>query len=200
MVIYLKVLTTNIETPYLLNSEKVMLEAKNKKTLIRLSGVILLMGMLVVVSVPLYDWFCRVTGYGGTTSIASENNQEIVSESINIRFDASLASGMPWDFNPEVNEVTVNLGESKTVNYIAHNPTDQPITGTATFNVFPFTAGEYFVKLQCFCFMEQTLQPGESKEMPVVFFVEPEITEGEETKNLEAITLSYTFHRMEETG
>lgn len=163
-------------------------------------GVILLMGLLVVVSVPLYDWFCRVTGYGGTTSVAEFNTQETVSHPIKVRFDASLARGMTWDFQPEVNEVIVNLGESKTVNYIAHNPTDETITGTATFNVFPFTAGEYFVKLQCFCFMEQTLAPGESKEMPVVFYVESEILDGAETKNLEAITLSYTFHRMEETG
>jgi len=101
------------------------------------------MGLLVVVSVPLYDWFCRVTGYGGTTSVAEFNTQETVSHPIKVRFDASLARGMTWDFQPEVNEVIVNLGESKTVNYIAHNPTDETITGTATFNVFPFTAGEY---------------------------------------------------------
>ncbi len=170
----------------------------NRSTVIKLLGVVFLMGALAWASVPFYDWFCRVTGFGGTTSVAEFNNNEVMSiyRPINVRFDASLERDMPWEFKPEVNEVTINLGESKTVNYIAHNPTNETITGTATFNVFPFTGGEYFVKLQCFCFMEQTLAPGESKEMPVVFYVEQEILDDPETSNLETITLSYTFHRV----
>ena len=171
---------------------------ENRKMLWKLVGVIALMGVLVAVSVPLYDLFCRVTGFGGTPLQADANQSEVVKDTINVRFDASLERNMPWDFNPAENLVTVNLGESKTMNYIAHNPTDQTITGSATFNVFPFTTGEYFVKLQCFCFLEQELAPGESKEMPVVFYVDPEILNDPETKNLESITLSYTFHKVKD--
>lgn len=174
-----------------------MTNVKNRSTLIKLVGVIALMGALVIVSVPLYDWFCRVTGFGGTPLQATSNQGEVHKETMNVRFDASLERNMPWNFKPSENQVTVNLGESKTMHYIAHNPTNETITGSATFNVFPFTTGEYFVKLQCFCFMEQELAPGESKEMPVVFYVDPEILNNPETKNLENITLSYTFHRVE---
>ena len=173
-----------------------MTTQKNRRTLLKLVGVIALMGVLVIVSVPFYDWFCRVTGFGGTPLVADANQGEVLAQEINIRFDASLERNMPWDFKPAENQVTVNLGESKTMHYIAHNPTDQTITGSATFNVFPFTGGEYFVKLQCFCFIEQELAPGESKEMPVVFYVDPEILNDPETKNLESITLSYTFHKV----
>lgn len=175
-----------------------MTTQENRRTLWKLVGVIALMGVLVVVSIPLYDWFCRVTGFGGTPLQADANQNEILERTINVRFDASLERNMPWDFKPAENQVTVNLGESKTMYYVAHNPTDVPITGSATFNVFPFTVGEYFVKLQCFCFLEQELAPGESKEMPVVFYVDPEILVDPETKNLESITLSYTFHKVEE--
>lgn len=174
-----------------------MTTKQNRKTLWKLVGVIGFMGLLVIVSVPLYDWFCRVTGFGGTPLQANVNQGEVLKQTINVRFDASLERNMPWDFKAAENLVTVNLGESKTMNYVAHNPTDETITGSATFNVFPFTSGEYFVKLQCFCFMEQELAPGESKEMPVVFYVDPEILNDPETKNLESITLSYTFHKVE---
>ena len=174
-----------------------MTTQENRRTLWKLVGVIAFMGVLVVVSIPLYDWFCRVTGFGGTPLQADANQNEILERTINVRFDASLERNMPWDFKPAENQVTVNLGESKTIYYVAHNPTDVPITGSATFNVFPFTVGEYFVKLQCFCFLEQELAPGESKEMPVVFYVDPEILVDPETKNLESITLSYTFHKVE---
>ncbi len=175
-----------------------MTTKQNRKTLWKLVGVIGFMGLLVIVSVPLYDWFCRVTGFGGTPLQANVNQGEVLKQTINVRFDASLERNMPWDFKAAENLVTVNLGESKTMNYVAHNPTDETITGSATFNVFPFTSGEYFVKLQCFCFMEQELAPGESKEMPVVFYVDPEILNDPETKNLESITLSYTFHKVED--
>jgi cytochrome c oxidase assembly protein subunit 11 len=145
-------------------------------------------------AVPLYDLFCRVTGYGGTTTTADAPSDDILDQTITIRFDASLAHDMAWEFSAAVPSVDIRIGETGLAFYEAYNPTDRPIAGTASFNVAPFEAGLYFVKIACFCFEQQVLMPGERVEMPVTFFVDPDILDNVETRDIPAITLSYTFH------
>ncbi len=164
-----------------------------KKTVLQLVSVILVMGSLAWASVPLYDWFCRVTGWGGATDIA-ETTGDVLDKTIKVRFDASLASDMPWEFTPVEREMEIRIGEQGLAFYEAYNPTDKPIAGTASFNVAPFSAGAYFSKIQCFCFELQVLEPGERVMMPVTFFVEPEIVDDADAKHVPVITLSYTFH------
>jgi cytochrome c oxidase assembly protein subunit 11 len=166
----------------------------NAKVVVRLVGVIVVMGALAWAAVPLYDWFCRVTGYGGTTNTAVEESDVVLDETILVRFDASLARDMPWEFRPMVPSAEIRLGETGLMYYEAYNPTDEPIAGTASYNVAPFDAGLYFVKIACFCFEEQILMPGERVEMPVTFYVDPEILDDPEASGTPAITLSYTFH------
>ena len=155
------------------------------------------MGMASFASVPLYDWFCRVTGYGGTPSLSAENNSGVLEESIKIRFDASLQKDMPWNFKPLQYEVEINIGESGLAFYEAFNPTDRPVAGQASFNVVPFSAGQYFTKVDCFCFVEQVLQPGEKVTMPVSFYIDPEIINDREAKFVKSVTLSYTFYEID---
>ncbi len=167
---------------------------RDQKVVARLLGVVVFMGALAWAAVPLYDWFCRVTGYGGTTSVASEASDTVLDQTILVRFDASLARDMPWEFRPMTRSVEMPIGETGLVFYEAYNPTDEPVAGTASFNVAPFDAGLYFVKIACFCFEQQVLMPGERVEMPVTFFVDPEIVNDPEASGTPAITLSYTFH------
>lgn len=167
---------------------------QNKRTVTRLIGVGVLMGALAWASVPLYDLFCRVTGFGGTPLVAETGADTVLDQTIEVRFDASLASDMPWDFRPMERTMTIRLGETGLAFYEAHNPTDKPVAGSASFNVAPFAAGGYFTKIHCFCFEEQVLMPGETVQMPVSFFVDPEILEDEDGKHVPTITLSYTFH------
>ncbi len=168
-----------------------------RKKAIPLIGVVLGMAALAWASVPLYDWFCRVTGFGGTTQIAAAAPSKVLDRTITVRFDGSLARGMPWEFAPAQTTMEVRIGESVLAFYEAYNPTDRPVAGTANYNVAPFSAGGYFTKIDCFCFTEQVLQPGERVTMPVTFFVDPEIVEDAETRGLPTITLSYTFHETE---
>jgi cytochrome c oxidase assembly protein subunit 11 len=168
-----------------------------KKTALQGAAVVVFMGALAWASVPLYDWFCRVTGFGGTTNIADAGSVEIVDRTIKVRFDASLERGMPWEFKPMQLEVELRLGEEGLAFYEAYNPTDRPIAGTASYNVAPFGAGLYFSKIACFCFEEQILMPGERVEMPVSFFVDPEIMNDSDAKFAKHITLSYTFHEID---
>ena len=170
-----------------------------KKTALQGVGVVLVMGALAWASVPLYDWFCRVTGYGGSTNVAEAGSSEIVDQTIKVRFDASLERGMPWEFKPMQLEVELRLGEEGLAFYEAYNPTDRPIAGTASYNVAPYGAGLYFSKIACFCFEEQILMPGERVEMPVSFFVDPDIMNDADAKFAKHITLSYTFHEIELT-
>ncbi|MEM6972410.1 MAG: cytochrome c oxidase assembly protein [Pseudomonadota bacterium] len=150
-------------------------------------------------AVPLYDWFCRVTGFGGTTQTAEAREApEILDQTIKIRFDGSLSRGMPWEFRPVDTLHEVRIGETGLAFYEAHNPTDRPVRGHASYNVAPFSVGAYFVKIDCFCFQEQMLQPGETVMMPVTYYVDPEILEDSETDQLHTITLSYTFYEYEE--
>jgi len=164
------------------------------RTLVQLVGVVVMMGSLSFAVVPLYDWFCRVTGFGGTTGVASSGSDVVLDRTMKIRFDASLEAGMPWEFRAVVPSIEVRIGETALAYYEAHNPTDRPVAGTASYNVFPYSTGGYFIKIACFCFVEQTLQPGETVLMPVSFFVDPAIVDGPDSQFVQEITLSYTFH------
>ena len=168
-----------------------------KKTALQGVAVVVFMGALAWASVPLYDWFCRVTGFGGTTNVADASSVEIIDRTIKVRFDASLERGMPWEFKPMQQEMTLRIGEEGMAFYEAYNPTDHPVAGSASYNVAPFGAGGYFTKIDCFCFEEQVLMPGERVEMPVVFFVEPDIVDDAEASRSKHITLSYTFYEID---
>ncbi|MFC4625111.1 cytochrome c oxidase assembly protein [Daeguia caeni] len=148
-------------------------------------------------SVPLYRIFCEYTGYAGTTQRTEQYSDTILDRTINVRFDANTANGLPWDFSPMQREVTIRIGETTLVKYQAKNAFDQPSYGRASFNVSPGRAGAYFNKVECFCFTDTTLQAGESMEMPVVFFVDPEIVNDPDLKDVKTITLSYTFFPIE---
>lgn len=154
-------------------------------------------------SVPLYRMFCQVTGFGGTTQVASESDAMRAAtgstgKTISIRFDGSTARDVPWTFKPTQATDTVTIGQRDLATYVARNDGPEAITGTATFNVEPAQAGLYFNKVQCFCFTEQTLEPGEEVQMPVVYYVDPAILDDEFMADVEQITLSYTFHRAKE--
>ena len=155
------------------------------------------MGAMAWVAVPFYNWFCAVTGFGGVTVTAEEGSDVILDETITIRFDASKAAKFPWEFKPVARTMEVRLGETGLAFYEAYNPTDEPVAGSASYNVAPFSAGGYFTKIDCFCFEMQVLEPGERVMMPVTFYVDPEILEHREAKYVHTITLSYTFHRAD---
>ncbi|WP_179378854.1 cytochrome c oxidase assembly protein [Jannaschia marina] len=155
------------------------------------------MGSLGWAAVPLYDLFCRVTGYGGTTARAEAGAGEVLERTVLVRFDASRERDMPWDFKPSQTTMRVRIGETNLAFYEATNPTDEPVAGTASYNVAPYAAGPHFVKIACFCFEEQILQPGETVSMPVTFYVDPAIVDDPEAKGVPEITLSYTFHTMD---
>ena len=170
---------------------------KNKKTALGALVVVLGMGSLSFASVPLYDWFCRVTGFGGTAAVASAGSDVILDQTIKIRFDGSLERSMPWEFKPVVREMEMRIGETGLAFYEAYNPTSRPVAGSASYNVFPYQAGGFFTKIDCFCFEEQILQPGERVQMPVTFYVDPEIVDDREGQYIHTITLSYTFYEIE---
>ena len=169
------------------------LKAQNKKSIIIISFIVLFMLSLSFAAVPLYDIFCRVTGFGGTTQIASTAPGSTGHPDINVRFESSTSSSLNWDFFAKSKVVTIPIGEEKTIFYFAKNLSDKPIVGTATFNVTPAKVGQYFMKIDCFCFVEQLLKPGESMNMPVTFFIDPDIYKDENVKEVNEITLSYTF-------
>jgi cytochrome c oxidase assembly protein subunit 11 len=163
---------------------------------IALSMALLMLG-LGYASVPLYRMFCQVTGYGGTTQRADEAKAagvKVTDKTMSIRFDANVERGMPWQFKPLQRTDTVTIGERDMALFWAKNDSDKVITGTASFNVEPEQAARYFNKIQCFCFTEQTLQPGEAVKMPVIYYVDPAILNDPDNKDVEQITLSYTFH------
>lgn len=166
------------------------------RTLVQLlTLVVTLVFTTVVIIPPFYDWFCRVTGFGGTTAVAEEGADAILDRTMKVRFDASLEQGMPWEFRPVEHSMTIRIGETGLAFYEAHNPTNRPVAGTASFNVYPYAAGGYFTKIECFCFQEQVLQPGETVQMPVSFFVDPAIVEDPDGTFVQEIVLSYTFHQ-----
>ncbi|MEC7259474.1 cytochrome c oxidase assembly protein [Arenibacterium halophilum] len=167
------------------------------KTVVKLVGVVALMGGLAWASVPFYSWFCKVTGFGGVPGVSASGADHVLDRTIKVRFDASTDRDMAWDFKPVERTMEIKIGETGLAFYEAHNPTDRPIAGTATYNVFPYEAGGYFIKIQCFCFNEQVLQPGETVQMPVTFYVDPEIVDDIDAKHVNAITLSYTFYETD---
>jgi cytochrome c oxidase assembly protein subunit 11 len=164
--------------------------------------VLLTAGMagLAYASVPLYRLFCEATGYGGATRRATAQSDNTVDRQITVRFDANTSSGLNWNFQPEQREVTLKIGENGLAFYRATNKSSAPLTGTATFNVTPEIAGSYFNKVQCFCFTEQTLAPGQTADFPVSFFVDPAILNDADARDIEEITLSYTFFRVNKGG
>jgi len=154
---------------------------------------------LAFASVPLYRIFCQVTGFGGTTQKAVEAPGAVAGQ-IGVRFDANINPALPWKFEPEQETVRVHPGARTTIYYRATNLSARPTTGQAVFNVTPEQAGQYFSKIECFCFTEQTLKAGESVRMPVVFFVDPKLRDDAATAKIDEITLSYTFYPMEKSG
>jgi cytochrome c oxidase assembly protein subunit 11 len=145
-------------------------------------------------AVPLYDWFCRATGFGGTTQVATAAPRTVLDRRILVRFDANVAPGLPWRFEPEQPVIEVRIGDVVTVNYVVTNLSAQATVGQASYNVWPPTVGAYFSKINCFCFTEQRFAPGETRDMPVVFFVDPELVKDSEQNDLTSITLSYTMY------
>ena len=170
---------------------------KKKKTIFYLVFLVLFMASASFLSVPFYNWFCKVTGYGGATNIAQKESDIISDKVISVRFDASLEKGLEWEVKPVQRNMTLNLGETGLAFYEAYNPTDKPIAAQASFNVVPFSVGNFFNKIECFCFTEQILQPGEKIKMPVSFYVDPDLINNLESKNVTSVTLSYTFYEID---
>jgi cytochrome c oxidase assembly protein subunit 11 len=171
---------------------------RNRRVGLYALGLALAMLGLGYASVPLYRLFCQVTGFGGTTQRVSEADaaavRAVAGKTIVVRFDGNVARGLPWTFGPDEVTRTVPIGERMMTTYHARNMSARPVTGTAVFNVSPQQAGKYFTKVQCFCFTEQTLAPGEDVRMPVIYFVDPKILDDPNAKDVEEITLSYTFN------
>jgi cytochrome c oxidase assembly protein subunit 11 len=168
-------------------------ELRNNATLLALLMIVAAMGGLVAASVPLYQLFCRVTGYDGATGTATAAPGGI-DRMVTVRFDATTAKGLEWRFQPAQRQMKLKLGEQALASYTATNLSDRPIVGTATFNVTPAKAGRYFDKIECFCFTEQRLEPGQTVEMPVSFFVDPALAADPYANEVTTITLSYTFY------
>jgi cytochrome c oxidase assembly protein subunit 11 len=157
--------------------------------------VVLLMVGASYAAVPFYNWFCRATGFNGTTQVAtSAPTSGALARKIAVRFDANVAAGLPWKFEPEQTEIEIPIGQVVTVFYSVINQSARPTTGQAAYNVAPLTVGAYFQKINCFCFTEQTMAPGEKREMPVVFYVDPALAADADSDGLNTITLSYTFY------
>src|ERR1700710_2209552 len=149
-------------------------------------------------AVPFYNWFCRATGFNGTTQVATSGPSGMIDRTVTVRFDANVGPGLPWRFEPEQNSIEVRLGEVVTVNYRVINQAARPITASAAYNVAPLNAGSYFQKINCFCFTEQSLKAGEKRDMAVVFYVDPSMVKDPDGKEINTITLSYTFYRQRE--
>ncbi|MGQ9367316.1 cytochrome c oxidase assembly protein [Azospirillum sp. ST 5-10] len=171
---------------------------RNRTVMLSLFGLVVGMIGLAYASVPLYTLFCQVTGYGGTTQRAEAGAGATLDRTIRVRFNADVNHSLPWSFHPNQREVTLKVGETYLASYRADNRTDRPTVGTAVYNVTPEKAGAYFNKIECFCFTEQILQPGQSVDMPVAFFVDPSIADDPNLDDVTTITLSYTFYRAKD--
>jgi cytochrome c oxidase assembly protein subunit 11 len=177
-------------------------KAASRRGLTRDAAVAAICGFVVVfmvgaayAAVPFYNWFCRATGFNGTTQVATSGPSAApLARKITVRFDSNIAGGLPWKFEPEENAVEVRIGEVKTIFYKVTNQSARTTTGQAAYNVAPLTVGSYFEKINCFCFTEQTMAPGETREMPVVFYVDPSIVRDSDNDTLNTVTLSYTFY------
>jgi len=170
---------------------------RNLRVAIIAAGVAVGMVGMSYAAVPLYRLFCQVTGFGGTTQRAEAAPATATDHKVSVRFDANTSGSLDWSFHAVQTSMTVKVGEQNMAYYKATNVSDKPLTGSAVFNVTPVQAGIYFNKIQCFCFTEQTLQPGESIEMPVSFFVDPDMLDDPDAQNIKEITLSYTFYPVD---
>ncbi|MHA1527833.1 MAG: cytochrome c oxidase assembly protein [Alphaproteobacteria bacterium] len=168
-----------------------------RRTVVPLVAVGLGMAGMAWAAIPLYDMFCRVTGFGGTTQVAASGSDVVLERTVTVRFDGSTVRGMAWEFKPVTKPVEIHIGETALAFFEAYNPTDRAIAGTASYNVSPSSVGGYFTKIDCFCFTEQVLQPGQRVMMPVTFYVDPEMVDDAETEGVTTITLSYTFFETE---
>jgi cytochrome c oxidase assembly protein subunit 11 len=180
-----------------MSSENTEIEVKKQKSNRVVAGVCVaffggMIGMAYA-AVPLYDMFCKVTGYGGTTQRVTQYSDRVLDRTITVRFDANTSGALDWKFQPVARDMSIKIGETAQAHYTAENDTDVPTSARATFNVMPALAGAYFNKVECFCFTDTTLKPGETLDMPVVFYVDPDIVDVPELKNIKTITLSYTF-------
>lgn len=167
------------------------------KTVAQTVSLVVFMGAMAWASVPFYDWFCRVTGFGGVPGQVDVASEEILDQTIKVRFDGTLNDNMGWEFKPVQREMELRIGEVGLAFYEAYNPSNRPIAGQASYNVTPYAAGAFFDKIDCFCFTEQVLAPGERVQMPVSFFVDPEIVKDNDGKYVHTITLSYTFYEID---
>jgi cytochrome c oxidase assembly protein subunit 11 len=174
----------------------------NRRTMLTMAVVGFSMLGLGFASVPLYRIFCEQTGFNGTTqrAQASTNVQVATGHELSVRFDSNVQPGMPWKFHPEHPTQTITIGERKMAIFLAKNMSNKAVTGTAAFNVTPTQAGRFFTKVQCFCFTQQTLQPGEEVRMPVIYYVDPKILNDPDNRDTQEITLSYTFYPVEQDG
>ncbi len=171
-----------------------MVSSKIKSQAIYLASFVVIMIGISYASVPLYKIFCQVTGYGGTPKVSEENNTKLVDSNIEVRLDSSIEKNSPLYFEPVNSIISTQLGKNELVFFKAVNNSNIPITGTATFNVTPLLAAQYFNKIECFCFEEQVFKPGEEVEMPVSFFIDPAIINDNSIKNIKELTLSYTMY------
>lgn len=160
-------------------------------------AVVIGMTGMAFAAVPLYEMFCRVTGFGGTPQTAEAAPSQVLERTMDVRFDSNVSPDLPVEFTPTQRMQTLRIGETGLAFYRVRNTSDEPVTAMATFNVTPHTAGQYFAKLECFCFTDRVLQPGEEAELPVVYFVDPELVSDIETRDIQTITLSYTFFRSQ---
>ncbi len=166
---------------------------KNTRMLVCVLGVVVGMLALAYASVPLYNMFCRITGYGGTTQVATAAPDKVLDRTVTVKFNADVSRNFPWRFKPDEHQTVVKIGQQKLIAYHALNKSKTPVAGTAIYNVTPPKVGKYFHKTQCFCFDRQVLKPGEDMQMPVVFFIDPKIADDRDMDDVTTITLSYTF-------
>lgn len=176
-----------------------MTEAPNKKRMALTAAIatsaVVGMTALAFAAVPLYDAFCKLTGYGGTTMVATAAPSTVLERRMQVRFDANISPGVPIEFTPKQREQGLRIGESGLAFYTVRNTSDAPVSVIATFNVTPHSAGQYFAKLECFCFQDRVLQPGEEADLPVVYFIDPEIVSDPDASEIQTVTLSYTYFR-----
>ena len=176
------------------------LEKRNKRTMLFSFSLVLIMAMFSFAFVPIYNIFCQLTGLAGTPKIVlQDSNTSVSSQKIQVRFDANVDKELPWKFIPLKKSITTHLGKEHQIVYSATNKSNTPISGMSTFNVTPLKAAKYFNKIECFCFQEQLLEPNESASFPVTFYLDPELGNDELTKDVKAVTLSYTFYRTKDS-
>lgn len=174
------------------------LDNRNRRTMVVLASIATLMVGAAFAAVPLYEVFCQVTGYGGTTQRADVGSDRVIDREIRVLFNADQAGDLPWRFDPAQREMKVKVGQNSLAFYRAENRSTESVTGVATYNVTPMTAGIYFSKVECFCFTEQVLEAGQEVDMPVSFFIDPEIADDPNMDHVRTITLSYTFYRQDD--